>query len=452
MTLQEYLIKEQQIEDSLNSIIIDNMPLWRIVRTAFRDRHLGINLKTVTPTIKIGSLLRNIMKSVCDLFKLKISRKKYSNVFLPHPRLFLVGKSYLERMADPFIDYSGIGDDYIILERHQNGIHRTPRYHGEKVVYLDLIDVLAVVLAILLKPIFKKKYKKQVETLYGLLDDHLQLNDESYKGMFYDMLISKVLLYHLTKPLINSIAPQNIFLATRDTYNYIISYAKEKNITTIELQHGVTIGETTLYSGVYDPKIDPDYFFTFGKANIGEHFSMPLERIKNIGFAYKNYLKDLGLSSYEKNVVLVISDLLVSEKLLNIILSLSQKYSEYEYHIRCHPLERLTKEQMDIIKKFDNVCVVPNTIESFCAITQYSSVIGENSTVMYEAMSLHKRVGRLNYGGLHVKETEFIHGGYIINSAEDFKNFMTHPYSDEKDSKEVYSDFDSNILRNLEIN
>ena len=63
--------------------------------------------------------------------------------------------------------------------------------------------------------------------------------------------------------------------------------------------------------------------------------------------------------------------------------------------------------------------IVDNKIESFCALSQYECVIGENSTVMYEAMSMCKKVGRLNYGGFCVKETDLIHGGTKINSHDE---------------------------------
>lgn len=449
MELEEYLDLEKQISDNLSSIYVDDMPLWRIVRTSFRERYLGLIDRNIAPTINVFQLMNNTLKSFWGLTKMWISKKKYANVFLPHPRLYLVGKSYLERMSDPLIDYSKIGDNYIILERHQNGIHRTPRYHKEKVIYLDLIDVIATLLSKLTHFKYKRKYKEQIDILYGYLDKQFHLSDESYKIMFYNLMTSKLILSHLTKPLLKRIEPKRIFLATRDTYNYVISYAKNNGITTIELQHGVTVGETTLYSGQYDPKIDPDYFFTFGKANIGNHFSVPLDRIKNIGFAYKNYLSELGLPLYSDNTILVISELTITENLLKIIFSLADIYKDYIFHIRCHPQEKLTEDQLSSISKFKNVSVADNTIESFCAITQYTTVIGENSTVMYEAMSLHKKVGRLNYGGLHIIESEFIHGGYKINSEEDFKRFMEEPYSDKNDSKDVYSDFNEKVFSEL---
>jgi hypothetical protein len=93
--------------------------------------------------------------------------------------------------------------------------------------------------------------------------------------------------------------------------------------------------------------------------------------------------------------------------------------------------------------------VVDNTLESFCALSQYECVIGENSTVMYEAMSMGKKVGRLNYGGFCVKETDLIHGGTKINSHDELIKFVESPYSDEQDSKDVYSDFDEHALNSI---
>ena len=80
-------------------------------------------------------------------------------------------------------------------------------------------------------------------------------------------------------------------------------------------------------------------------------------------------------------------------------------------------------------------------MESFRAISQYQVVVGDISSVLFEAMSLHKKIARLNYGGLKAIETEQLHGGTIINCADDYHRFMTEPYSDYNDSKDIYSDY-----------
>lgn len=441
-SLEECLAKEATILDRLEEITINSLPIWRLVRNTFRRKIVDDNSRSTVPIIKVTDVLRNFFLSFFGLLKIVLLGKSYSNVFFPHSRLFLVSNQYLERFSDPLIDYSEIGEDYIILERPQNGTHNKPRYHGNKVIYLDFIEIITRICLPVAQQIVSRKYKNQIDLLCKLLNSQFEeANVWKYKVLFSKIVAERLLQYHLTKIVLTRLNPKRIFLAHRETFNYVIAYAKKKGVMTIELQHGITVGETVLYSGRYDARIDPDYFFIFGESNIGPQFSMPIERLRNVGYAYKNYITDIGLNRYPEHYVLAISEPRISDVMVNTLLLLAVSYPQYVIHIRCHPQEKLSEEMLDKISKYKNIEIVSNTYESFCALSQYSCIIGENSSVLYEAMSLHKKVGRINFNGLEVKETALIHGGFKINKVEDFETFMTKPYSDENDSKELYSDF-----------
>ncbi len=448
MTLHEYLVKESSIEKELDQFSVSGLPVWRYVRFSFRIKYLNIVNRSSSPVIRKTKILSDTLKSFWKGLCLILSRKKVSTVIIPHPRLYYVGNQYLDRLTDPIIDASGIRD-YMILERRQNGEHRKPRVHDDKVMYMDFIDNMALVMTPLYKPFFSKKYKKQIDGLYQLLDKTFKLNDETYKKRFLAFMTRKVLTYYLARPIIKSLSPKRVFMAPRGSFDHIIHCCKELGITTIELQHGITPGETELYSGSYNPAYDTDYFFSFGQANVGPQFGIPVDRIKNIGFAYKDYVKTIGLEKYSNKVSLVISEPHITEILTDVIILLAKVYPECEFHIRNHPQEKITDEIKAKTKDYPNISFVSNKVESFCALSQYDNIIGENSSVMYEAMSMHKKVGRLNFDGLKVIESDMIHGGYKINSVEDFKQFMTQPYSDENDSKEVYSDFNVEVFKSV---
>ena len=144
---------------------------------------------------------------------------------------------------------------------------------------------------------------------------------------------------------------------------------------------------------------------------------------------------------------MAISEPHISQVFVSTLILIAEAYPQYIIHIRCHPQEKLAKNTLERISIFDNIKIVDNTCESFCTLSQYTSIIGENSSVLYEAMSLHKKVGRLNFNGLKVIESAIIHGGFKINSVEDFNTFMSQPYNDENDSKDVYSDFNIDAIK-----
>ena len=448
MTIQDYLEQENKLPQ-LDDIEVNGVPIWRIVRTKFRWEMISGRPFTVGKNIQPGTQLKNNHRSFVGLTKLMLSGKKVKTVFFPHPRLYLVNGQYVERMSDPLIDYSAIREDYLILERHQNGLHKEPRIHSDHVVFLDFIDNTSRAIKPLVKMLNKGKYGKAADRLISILDAEYHFDHAKMRSVFIDTLSFFFAQKAMTAPVLRHLAPKQVFVAPRQTYQYVIANCKKYGIKAIELQHGVTVGETELYSGSYYDRIDPDYFCVFGKANVGPQFGMPLEKVVNTGFPYKNYVQSLGLQKFESQVILVISEPEISQKVVDLLISFVEYHPDFIFHIRCHPQEKFSSELMERISGYKQIMVVDNTLESFCALSQYECVIGENSTVMYEAMSMGKKVGRLNYGGFCVKETDLIHGGTKLNSHDELIKFVNSPYYDEQDSKDVYSDFDEQALNSI---
>ena len=443
---EEYLLLEQKVKGKEESTI-HGVPLWKLIRTHFRWKYRDTRPFTVKPNIQLSGIIRNSCVSLWGITKIYLCRKKYDNVFFPHPRLFYVNEMYMERFSDSLIESAGIQNRSVIFERHQNGIHKRPRFHSEMVVYLDMVDNLTMLLSPIVKMWIKRKYKKQVLDLYGKLNNVFKLNDASYIEFFYNSVSQFVISRKLIKPLLNCISPKRIFFAPRGTYSYAVSICKEKGIQAIELEHGIVIDQSDLYTGEYDSRIDPDYFFVWGADNVGTQYGMPIERVINIGFPFKDFITSVKSTRYKDNTCLVISEPEITDIIIEVLIEIIKTYPDYVFHIRCHPQEKLSRKQLQRIKCYTNIQVVDNTLESFSALTQYQAVIGAISSVLFEAMSLHKKVGRLNYNGLKAIETELLHGGTIINSPHDFDQFMKSPYNDEKDSKDLYSDFQPNSLK-----
>ncbi|WP_018336209.1 hypothetical protein [Butyricimonas synergistica] len=453
MNFDSYLKREKELAIKLERLtILSGIPLWRIIRLEFRHRFLNTSFKTIPCRVSIGHQLLNVLFSLVSILSLLVKRKKFDNIIFPHPRLFYVNGKYLERFSDFLVEQSKIKESYIILERHQNGIHKKPRLHANKVVYLDMIDVLSMLLKYFVYPYVYIKYKREINKIYELLNEEFHLSDESYKKMFGMIISNFIVSYHLFSPVISVISPKRVFLAPRSTFKSVIAYCARRGIVTYELQHGVVVGDTVLYAGQYSPEIDPNFFLVHGKDNIGTQYGMPLERVINVGYPYKNYVISEALKSdklHDSKKILVVSDPHVSSKIIDTIILLTEYFPDYVFHIRCHPQEKVAES--DLLKVVNNkgIEIVDNSTESFFTLALYDTIIGENSTVLYEAMSLHKRVGRLNFNGLHVVENHDIHGGFVINSVNDFQLFMNTEYDGSRDNNDIYSDYNEIIVNNL---
>lgn len=448
MDFDEYLRIEQSIPN-LDEETVKGVPIWRLARTQFRWMVRDSRPFTVSPNIKLLEMMVNYVRSFLGFIKINIFCKHVSALFFPHPRLFFVDNIFLERLSDPLIEAWGI-DDYVIMERHQNGIHKRPRYHQSNLIYLDFIDNTVRLLSFGFRPIVRRKYRKRIESLYTKLDKGFHLDDDKYKSLFVNVITNYLLSRWLIAPVLRKLKPDIVFFSPRGTFDYATTYCKQHGSITIEIQHGIVLGDSDLYtSASYCQSYDPDYFFVFGESNIGPQYGMPIERIKNMGFPYKIFLKKHYKGDFGSNVALVASEPEIEGLIIHVLIDIVTKYPQYEFHIRCHPQEQFSEDHYKMISGYPQIKVVDNHLESFCAISQYEVVAGEISSVLFEAMSLHKKIARLNYGGLNARETERLHGGTMINCADDYHRFMTEPYSDENDSKDVYSDYQPDTIKNI---
>lgn len=446
--IKSYLNLEMKIK-GLDEDKVYGIPIWRLVKTQFRWDVRKSRPFTVSPKIEPLSIINNYFKSLWSLTKVLLfgSRKKF--LFFPHPRLFFVDEKYLDRLSDPLIDFSGI-TDYLILERNQNGVHKRPRYHNERIIYLDFIDINARLFSILLSGLIHLKYHKQIDSLYSKLNNTLTINSSRYKALFASKITQFILSRWMVAPVLRKLNPEVVFFAPRGTYDYAETYCKKMGAISVELQHGIVLSESDLYTTqCYNREYDPDYFFVFGSSNIGKQYGIPVERVLNIGFPYKNYIRNLPQKQYASNITLVASEPEITDKIVESLIDIVCKYSQYEFHIRLHPQEVFSKKNYERIIHYPQIKVVDNRIESFCAISQYKNVMGEQSSVLFEAMSLNKKVARLNYCGLKSTNTAMLHGGTLINSADDFHKFMISSYETKWDSDDIYSDFQSETLKNL---
>lgn len=449
-SLSEYLRKESNLKTLNSYTVLGNIPIWRIVRFNIRSQYVNELHKTINPKISFH-LIVNLLLSLYQLIWIVIRRKHYENIIFPHPRLYLVNDNYLERLSDPLIEFSKIKSSYIIFERWQNGEHHKPRMHSKNCKYWDIIPFASLMMSKIFGNFIVRKYKSQIKGLLSELNEEFEVT-KSTEGLIIRELSNFLISYHLSAPILKACKPKRIFMAPRSTFDYIIVYAKKHGIKTYELQHGITLGATKLYSGEYNEEIDPDYFLTFGEGNISNHFGIPVEKIKNMGFAYGNYLAELTKNNANHNSqrIIVISDPQITDQLLSIVKILATEYTDWTFDFRCHPQEALNKDQKELIESIPNIVEVSNKEESFATLNKYPIVIGENSSVLFEALFLKKRVGRLNFNGLKVRTDSKIQGGYVVNSVEDFKVLVEDENLSIPNPQQLYSEFNPDIVNNLE--
>ena len=389
-------------------------------------------------------------KSFWQVLGLLLFNKKATYFIYSFFRVDSVNGIYLDKFTDPLIDYSSIKKDYVIFDRGNNGIHRKPRLHKEKIIYTDAINNIAFVWAIAFVRIFEIKNRKTLNSLWQAIDKsfpEIRYNKRTYsRTIYYLSTLTNVYSFIMRR-----MGVRYLIAPARHAFLPLIPAAKENGIIVLELQHGITYGETITYSGFRDEYFTPDYFLSFGDMHPNDVYGIDTEHIVNIGWAFGKYFekgnKEVGQA---RSNVLVISDPNITDKIIKVVLSLADANPDINFYFRPHPLEILSIDQMKLIANRKNVDLDDNKQNILSTLMRFKYVIGENSTVLYEAISMGKNVGKISMGGLKpiFLQEEDREMFWDISDNDTFKKFVSIPNNIQV-HKTIYSNFDANTFEEV---
>lgn len=446
--LSNLLLLENQYK--LDDIRISNLPIWNILKYNVRRKYLvekGIceSLQSKKNRISFSKSLIGMYKSFCKLLRIIIVPTKVDNFVMGFSRLDYINNEYIDRFTDPVIEFSNLKNNYLCFEYGRTGVHMRPRKNQERVVYTDFAYMLSFIWGYIALLPFSLLHYKELQNL---------------KNRIFKVTTLEFSLFYLSKTitefkcnaniffvLIKRLGAKRVFGVSRILFKHVSYAAKKEKLPVYEFQHGITLGLSELYAGNYIREIDPDYFFLFGDSCPSNVFGIPQERILNIGWAFKHYLQGVGGDNHKVNCCLVISEPQISNQIIDVTLLLAKRYPHIIFHIRRHPQEIFSKEQ---IMKFANVSnIIDNTNKknSVLVAMAYDYIIGENSTVLFEGLSLGKKIARLNIGGLQPVNRSNEDSFYYIDSVEDFGDYINSPVKELK--TEVYSDFKANLFNSF---
>ncbi|TCI91739.1 hypothetical protein [Tenacibaculum sp. M341] len=449
MTKEELnrLIKIEKNLD-LDSIKIDDIPIWRILRFSFRLNYLKrkteFRNKTTKNKIKVIDVITNYLKSKRQ-FK-KIKKLKIENIVFAFPRLTRISKmEYIDRFTDPLIEQTLIGESFVVFQKTLSGKKLEPRHNSNKVVYIDSIDIETFFTVPFQMVRLYVKHQKKIKNLFNLLKKEFDLGKKDLFSFYLKLSVFFVKKEKYKKK-IKSLGAKRIFIVSREIYTSAIVAAKSLDVSVYELQHGITLEKTVLYSGIYNSVVDPDYFLAFGERSKGEFFALPNDKIINLGFPYIDYLKKrikIDKKSINKSVLIASSPNITSEIFL-ITEKLAKNIKNFTFVIRLHPQEGIKEKEMKIIDNNDNIIIDEGTIDSFINILNYNIIIGDKSTVLYEGLALGKNVIKLNCENFdnEPKEDNFLYA----NSFQELVNHIKNCNHKKNKNDRTYSKFDSSKL------
>lgn len=456
MTAKDALNKVLSLEEELNlyDFEINSIKLWILYRTPYRYRYVSRVTGVPSITNREGSRSKTInklfklYKSVVFLIKVLLKHKKNDNIVFPFARLQYSQEEIFDKFTDPVIDASNIKDSVCIINKFTKQVYDNKRRHFNAVFPVDFLYLLTYILL----PIYSIYHILSgncflLLTLYRRARSLFFLSYKDLLLMNYIYMKFRIMSLFYTF-LFRRMGARRVFgVARRDFFDAIYS-AHKLGIPVFEFQHGVTHGNTEYYSGRRCDLLDPDFFLAFGELWNGSQFGIDPSRIINIGWAYKEEIR-LSQNEVIPFSVLFISSPEITHKILKTAEEFACTFPQYRCFIRCHPFEKYSKEQMHIVESTPNLFMDDNSIDSLMALCKYQFIVGENSSVVYEALSLGKIVGRLCYNGIEsVHDNIGIDDGFVyIYGIEDFSKMLSA--NRKTDGNLAYSSFKREVVNKL---
>lgn len=391
----------------------DNQIMWPYIRYEFlehsRVKLMEMNYKSegISPLKYLGSMsLKNIIRYLHQLIngrKIKFKKKDIlfatSNVYNTE----CVHGYWYNWLYDPYATI--YKDDTMIIEKSYCFNFFLPRFFRDIKPYDGMFIISTVIGKFRKVPIEDKNKIKELiaylkksiafeldERVYvqlenKLLDTCKKLPWESY---YWNSILSKV-------------QPKILFLddGSYGGCSHIYRLAHKKKIVCCEFQHGL-IGElhfaynynkTMIENNEYKECM-PDYFLTFGEYwnSIHNSSSIPIiignPKTNNLKFKYCR-----EISSKKKKIVFI-SDYLIAEFFVDLIIILIKEFNvleKYDILLRPHPKDYNILHKYRELSKQTGVKIIEG--ETINRTLEYAdAIVSEGSTVIFEALCYNVKI------------------------------------------------------------
>lgn len=321
-------IKKIETEYDINSIKVNNIKLWGLLRTAYITEYIYKNIQnneniksvqkqSVTPIQKIKRV-RNIFFGISNIL-----RRREIYAFSDTMELREMNGKYINKIFDVLMDKKS----FLLVENPVNGNHAPINKRRTKnIISLDIFSLLSKIIIGKRKIIDNEDILIQINEKYGLnVDAKIMVKKFfKYRGIF--------------KFFLSLCRPKAIMLSCYygPTYQSLIYASKEKSIPVIEIQHGLIKKDDPFYTSFakLENNFFPDYLLVWGentKKSLQQRCLIKTNNIFPIGSTYIEYMnktenKKLEMQFIEfrkeyKRIVAITAQNLIEYRLFNFIIN-----------------------------------------------------------------------------------------------------------------------------------
>lgn len=441
------LLEIREQEYTLPEVIIAGVPIWEIIKHPLREKYLvkvgcSERVHNKKNAISIKSFIY-VLRSLVDAHKLMLGLAKGSNFLMGFSRFEKIGDIYVDKYIDPLVAMTDIKSDHIYIEYGTHGYHLSQRPNCSR-YFSDYINIISFFVGTLNSLYYRLRYRNKLTSFCEKISSCLGWNiDIKYVSSKLSIFLVQIRIY---KMILKRCKAKRVIGVSRILFKHVSFAAKQLGLPVYELQHGITLGKTSLYAGPYNPNIDPDFFLMFGEECPRTVFGIPEERTINIGWAFFDYLKDIDKTTH-KDRCLFISSAEISDRILSVAKDLALTHPNMYFDIRRHPMEIYSKQQKALIDSIPNVVDVSSLECSAAAIVPYEYVLGEGSSVLFEALCMGKKVARIACNGIELTNRSDDDAFYYLDDLSQFDDFLKAPHKELK--KRAYTKFNKDLFNSL---
>lgn len=436
MNVEEFIqsFLEFECKNKMFSVKIRDVYIWHYIRVSvYYDlvRICGF-AKVVLRESRKNDLVKTTWKNILDRYIIhnQFWAKQRDVLVIPHSRKYKDDEQYYKCIYTHLLDERLINSHYVLDTKSMENVYAVQKSHN--ILYCDLN---------LFNKIKRIKHPYEVITdaeinskIVEVIEKYFDINvDGEAKGKwrylinhYYNSRKDWISYYDY---MLRKIKPKVIVMVVSYMFERMVlcEVAKRHKVPVVELQHGVISKDTIQYNFYQKMELPnfPDYIFSFGQFVKNDiRFPIESERIIPVGFP------ELERNSclYQKNktskkVILFISESGVVE-IAQYANTVVQKLNMEKYRVifQLHPKEYynweltlgeyLKHSDIEIAGSFEH------TIHE--TLAQADWVIGNYSTVLYEAQMFDAKTAVLKFG--LYRNVEYLYeNGYalLINSPEE---------------------------------
>lgn len=329
-------------------------------------------------------------------------------LMISHPRRFKQNDKFYNIFTDPVIE--GLSDEYSTttleepcwcgLVPSQTG-HLFP-VETENIHFTDLYELSFLLKNKMFKLCHSKKHKQmvvEVDEILKFFEKRYDIKLDSVKDHLVDKLVYIYTMKNKWEKIIDKIDPKAVMLHYFPTSfkTLIVNICNERNIPTIELQHGIITYSDPLEHKTYDVNDCndvPKYLFSFGDKLVDRSYlTTKDEDLKVVGYPFlekkvnEQYEIPSQLKEDEK-YILISSQAMIGKQMSEFASELAEllkEHKDYKIIYKYHPDE--LNEEYKCLEK-ENIISVKNFGEEIYKYQKFSSVqIGAYSTSLYEGIA-----------------------------------------------------------------